>query len=94
MYEVARQEELRKLQLEQAREDERQRILNEERGKLVIGHILSLGSEAVKYLPKGVLKEEHLDYLPEDYRNAILAQPSNQPKVEIVKRPRHVTQLF
>jgi hypothetical protein len=94
MYETARQEELRKLRLEQEREDERQRILNEERRKLVIGHILSLGPEAVKYLPKGVLKEEDLDYLPEDYRNAILAQPSNQPKVEIVRRPRHVTQLF
>jgi hypothetical protein len=94
MYEAARQEELRKLRLEQQREDERQRILNEERRKLVIGHILSLGPEAVKYLPKGVLKEEDLDYLPEEYRNAILAQPPNQPKVEIVRRPRQITQLF
>jgi hypothetical protein len=94
MYEAARQEELRKLQLEQEREEERQRILNEERRKLVLGHILSLGPEAVKYLPKGVLKDEDLDYLPEDYRNAILSQPVNQPKVEIVRPPRHITQLF
>jgi hypothetical protein len=72
MYEDARQEELRKLRIEQEREDERQRILNEERRKLVVGHILSMGPEAVKYLPKGVLKEDDLNYLPEDYRNAIL----------------------
>jgi hypothetical protein len=74
MFETARQEELRKLRLEQEREDERQRILNEERRKLVINHILSMGPEAVHYLPKGVLKEDDLNYLPEDYRNAILSQ--------------------
>lgn len=72
MYEAARAQELRKLQLEQEREDERQRILNEERRKLVINHILSMGADAVKYLPQGVLKEEDLDYLPEEYRIAIL----------------------
>jgi trichohyalin len=94
MYEAARQEELRKLQLEQEREEERQRILNEERRKLVLGHILNLGPEAIRYLPKGVLKEEDLDYLPEDYRNAVLAQPPNQPRVEIVRPLFHKTQLF
>lgn len=73
MYEQARQAELRKLQIEQEREDERQRILNEERRKLVVGHILSMGPEAIKYLPKGVLKEDDLNYLPEDYKNAVLA---------------------
>lgn len=76
MYEAARQAELRKLQIEQEREDERQRILNEERRKLVINHILSMGPEAVKYLPKGVLKEDDLNYLPEDYRNAVLSLSS------------------
>ena len=76
MYEQARQAELRKLQIEQEREDERQRILNEERRKLVINHILSMGPEAVKYLPKGVLKEDDLNYLPEDYRNAVLSLSS------------------
>lgn len=74
MYEQARQQELRKLQIEAEREQERQRILNEERRKLVIDHILSMGPEAVKYLPKGVLKEDDLNYLPEDYRSAILRQ--------------------
>ncbi|OHT03120.1 hypothetical protein TRFO_06767 [Tritrichomonas foetus] len=76
MFEAARQQELRKLEIEAQREAERQRILNEERRKLVINHILAMGPEAVKYLPKGVLKEEDLDYLPEDYRNAILSQRS------------------
>ena len=77
MFEQARQQELRKLEIEQMREEERQRILNEERRKLVINHILSMGPEAIKYLPKGVLKEEDLDYLPEDYRNAVLSQRMN-----------------
>jgi hypothetical protein len=72
MYEEQRQDELRKLRIEQEREEERQRILNEERRKLVIAHILSLGPEAVRYLPKGVLQEDDLNYLPEDYRNAVL----------------------
>jgi hypothetical protein len=72
MFTAAREQELGRLRGEQAREDERQRILNEERQKLVIGHILSLGPEAVKYLPKGVLKEEDLDCLPREYREAIL----------------------
>jgi hypothetical protein len=81
MYEDARQEELRKLRLEQEREDERQRILNEERRKLVVGHILSMGPEAVKYLPKGVLQEDDLNYLPEDYRNAILTIKMTTPGV-------------
>jgi hypothetical protein len=72
MYEAARQEELRKLQLEQEREAERKRLLEEERRKLVIGHILSQGPEAVRYLPKGVLIEDDLNYLPEDYKEAIL----------------------
>jgi hypothetical protein len=78
MYETARQEELRKLQQEQEREAERKRILEEERRKLVIGHILSQGPEAIKYLPKGVLIEDDLNYLPEDYRDAILNQRSKQ----------------
>ena len=39
-----------------------------------------MGPEAVKYLPKGVLKEEDLDYLPEDYRNAILSQRTQEYK--------------
>jgi hypothetical protein len=52
-YEAARQEELRRIRVEQEREDERQTILNEERRKLDIGYILSVGPEAVKYLPKG-----------------------------------------
>jgi hypothetical protein len=78
MYETARQEELRKLQLEQEREAERKRILEEERRKLVLGHILSQGPEAVKYLPKGVLMEDDLNYLPEDYREAILNQSLKQ----------------
>ena len=30
-----------------------------------------MGPEAVKYLPKGVLKADDLNYLPEAYRNAI-----------------------
>ena len=77
MFEQARQQELRKLEIEQMREEERQRILNEERRKLVINHILSMGPEAIRYLPKGVLKEEDLDYLPEDYRNAVLSQRMN-----------------
>jgi hypothetical protein len=72
MYEDARQEELRKLQVEQDREAENQRILEEERRKLVITHVLAMGPESVQYLPKGVLKESDLDHLPEDYRNAIL----------------------
>jgi hypothetical protein len=72
MYEDARKEELRKLQVEQDREAEKQRILEEERRKLVISHILTMGPEAVRYLPKGVLKEDDLNYLPEDYRNAVL----------------------
>jgi hypothetical protein len=76
MYEAARAQELRKLQIEQEREEERQRILNEERRKLVVGHILSMGPEAIKFLPKGVLKEDDLNYLPEDYRDAILANHS------------------
>lgn len=80
MYEAARQQELRKLEIEQQKEEERQRILNEERRKLVINHILAMGPEAVKYLPKGVLKEEDLDYLPEDYRNAILSQRTQEYK--------------
>jgi DNA polymerase III gamma/tau subunit len=88
MYEAARQEELRKLRLEQEREDERQRILNEERRKLVISHILSMGPEAVKYLPKGVLREEDLDYLPEDYRNAILALPPGATRPPTSAAPR------
>jgi hypothetical protein len=74
MYEAARQEELRRLQIEQEREAERQRILNDERRKLVVSHILSMGPEAVRYLPKGVLKEDDLNYLPEDYRNPVLRQ--------------------
>jgi hypothetical protein len=77
MYEEARQEELRKLQVEQEREAEKQRILEEERRKLVINHILAMGPEAVKYLPKGVLREDDLNYLPEDYRNAVLRLQSD-----------------
>ena len=72
MYEVARQQELKKLQIEQLREEARQKILNEERRKLVVNHIISMGPDAVKYLPKGVLKEEDLDYLPEEFKRAIL----------------------
>jgi len=72
MYESARQQELRKLQIEQQREAERQRVLNDERRKLVVNHIIAMGPDAVKYLPKGVLKEEDLDYLPEEFRRAIL----------------------
>jgi hypothetical protein len=80
MYEIARQEELRKLRLEQQREEERQRILNEERRKLVLNHILAMGPEAVQYLPKGILKEGDLNYLPQDYRDAILLQAlKNKP---------------
>jgi hypothetical protein len=74
MYEDARQEELRRLQIEQEREAERRKLLDEERRKLVIGHILSLGPEAVKYLPKGVLLEDDLNYLPKDYVDAVLNQ--------------------
>lgn len=73
LFETARNDELRRFQIEKEREDERQRVLNEERRKLVVGHILSLGPKAVKYLPKGVLKLEDLDYLPEEYRFTILS---------------------
>jgi hypothetical protein len=72
--EEAKREQLRRLAVEQEREAERQRILNEERRRLVVTHILSMGPESVKYLPKGVLKEEDLDYLPLDYRTAIMSQ--------------------
>jgi hypothetical protein len=72
MYAAAREQELARLRDEQAREEDRQRVLNEERRKLVLTQILGLGPEAVKYLPKGVLKEEDLDYLQEDDRTAVL----------------------
>lgn len=72
MYEAARQEELRKIQMEQEREAARQRLIEEERQNLVVNHILMMGPEAVKYLPKGVLKEGDLELLPVQYRIAIL----------------------
>jgi hypothetical protein len=80
MYAAAREQELARLRAEQAREEERQRILNEERQRLVVGHILSLGPEAVKYLPKGVLMEEDLDCLPQEYREARVGGMS-EPRV-------------
>ena len=72
LFDAAKQQELERLQMEQIAEDERKRILNEERRKLVVNHIISMGPDAVKYLPKWVLKEEDLDYLPMEYRTAIL----------------------
>jgi hypothetical protein len=67
---------LRKLREEQKLEEERHRILNEERRKLVLNHILTMGPEAVRHLPKGVLKEDDLNYLPQDFREAILTLKS------------------
>ena len=72
MYERAKQEELERIARENEREARRQALIEEERRNLVVQHILAMGPESVKYLPKGVLKEGDLDYLPEDYREAIL----------------------
>jgi hypothetical protein len=41
-------------------------MFDEERRKLIIGDILSMGLEAVKFLPKEVLKDGDLKYLPLD----------------------------
>lgn len=72
MYERAKQEELARIARENEREARRQALIEEERRNLVVQHILAMGPESVKYLPKGVLKEGDLDYLPQDYRDAIL----------------------
>lgn len=71
MYEAARQAELFRIKLEQEREARRQEMIEEERRKLVVNHILKMGPESIKYLPKGVLREDDLNYLPQVYRDAI-----------------------
>lgn len=71
LYEAAKQAELYRLQLEQEREARRQEMIEEERRKLVVNHILKMGPESIKYLPKGVLREDDLNYLPPVYRDAI-----------------------
>jgi hypothetical protein len=72
MYEEAREEEMRKLRLERETEDERKKILSEEHRKLVVNHTTTIGPEVIKYFPKGALRLEDLDYLPEEYRYTIL----------------------
>jgi hypothetical protein len=57
------------------RETRRQAIIKEERRSLVVARLLVKGLEAVKYLPKGVLKESDLDYLPKSFREVILGAP-------------------
>lgn len=72
MFEEVRQQELRRLRQIAEIEERRQRIIEEERRKLVIEHVLSMGPESVRFLPKGVLKEDDLNYLPPEYVRAIL----------------------
>jgi len=72
MYEAARQAELERIQREKEREARRQALIEEERRNLVVAHIIAMGPDSVKYFPKGVLKESDLDYLPQEFREAIL----------------------
>jgi hypothetical protein len=72
MYEAARQAELERIERERDREERRQAMIEEERRSLVIAHLMEMGPEGVKYLPKGVLKEGDLDFLPDSFRVAIL----------------------
>jgi hypothetical protein len=46
-----------------------------------------MGPEAVKYLPKGVLKEEDLHYLPEDFTCAILRQTPQATRQGTTRSP-------
>jgi len=72
LFEAVRIEELRKLKRLQEIEQRRQIMIEEERRKLVIEHIMSMGPESIRFLPKGVLKEDDLDYLPKEYIERIL----------------------
>jgi hypothetical protein len=98
MHTAARQQDLARLREEQAREEDRQRILNEERRRLVLSHIMAAGPEVVRFLPKGVLKEEDLDYLPEDDRSALLggraAVPTPQTRVATAATARRQILLY
>ena len=72
MFEQIRVQELRKLKIQQEKEKEIEKLIEEERRNIVIEHLLKMGPESIKFLPKGVLKEDDLNYLPENFVNILL----------------------
>ncbi|KAH0795064.1 meiosis-specific nuclear structural protein 1 [Histomonas meleagridis] len=72
MLQQAKEEELNVLRLQKEREERRKQLIEEERRNLVVEYILKMGPEFVKYLPKGVLKDGDIDFLPKAYQEAIL----------------------
>jgi hypothetical protein len=83
-----RQEELRRLQIEKDREGFEQ--VEDE-----IDHPPHPvdGARAVKSFPKGLLRDDDLDYVPEDYRNAIL-NTQTKPKEFYIFVPTFVKRRF
>lgn len=74
MAEAARREELNNFRIQQEIEAQRQRLIEDERRNLVVGHILKYGPESIRFLPKGVLQERDLEYLPEEYQLFIMRE--------------------